>query len=385
MKYLSDLVHAQLEYKKPGNIPEGIQIEELVEIAHRNQLDYLILGALLKLDLAEDKKCNIKPFVIQSTIKSLAQVCCLKELEEKFEKEGIYHQALKGSVLKKMYPSPEMREMSDIDVMIYDENLNRAKIVVEEMGFNLVESVKHHDIYRKSPFLIIELHHELYDKDVDKIQYDYFKNEKHLIAKEGRKYALQFSAEDFYVYLIAHIAKHFYETGCGIRNVLDVYYYRHLYDSTWDEAFITKELGKCGLVTFEKRIHTLSQVWLGGQKPDPFSKALFDYMVDCGIYGKGENGIWGKFALHNQNKIIKYRSYAKMWYYFPPVSYMESDYPWLKKYPYLLVVAWGIRGVHGLFSKDGREKRKMLSNIKCEDICTINDIYKGLQLDFKKI
>jgi hypothetical protein len=106
-------------------------------------------------------------------------------------------------------------------------------------------------------------------------------------------------------------------------------------------------------------------------------------MLDCGIYGKGENGVWGQLALQSKNKNMDYHTYAKRWYYFPPLSYMENYYPWLKKRSYLLTAAWVIRAVHGLFSKEGREKRKMLLNIKSEDICTLNDIYKGMQLHFK--
>lgn len=384
MQYLSDLVRSQLEGKKPGNIPEGIQIEELVAVAHSSHMDYLLLGALLKTDLTEEKKSGIRSVVIKSTLKSMTQVSCIKELEERFEKEGIYHHVLKGSVLKGLYPTPEMREMSDIDIMIYDENLDRAKKIVEEMGFVLYESVKHHDIYIKAPLLVLELHHSLYDKDVDKTQYEYFKAEHNLIAKEEKKYSLQFRSEDFYVYLISHMAKHFYERGCGIRNIVDVYYYRQLYETTWDEAKITTELDKCGLTIFENRIHTLARVWLGGQKPDLFSELLFNYMVDCGIYGKGEYGLWGKFAMLNKSSNIKYQSYAKWWYYFPPTSYMKRDYPWLKRHPYLLVVAWVIRAVHGLISNDGREKRKMLLRIKEEEVRTINHIYKGMQLNFNK-
>jgi hypothetical protein len=274
--------------------------------------------------------------------------------------------------------------MSDIDVMIYDKNLDRAIKVVEAMGFTLYESVKQHDIYMKYPMLVIELHPALYDEEVDKNQYEYFKNKNNLITKEGKKYGLIFTNEEFYVYLIAHMAKHFYERGCGIRNIVDVYYYRRVYEATWDESVIMTELEKCGLKSFENRINTLAQVWLGGQKPDFFSILLFDYMVDCGIYGKGEYGLWGKYAMLNKSKNKNYQTYAKWWYYFPPISYMVRDYPWLKKHPYLLVVAWGMRGVHGLFSKDGQDKRKMLLEIKSEDIITMNVIYKGMQLNFNK-
>ncbi len=406
MQYLSDLIHAQLEYKVPDGIPENINLEELVEAANKNHMDNLILGALLKSDLAEEERLRIKFLVMQGTIKSMTQLACLRELEERFEKKEIYHQELKGSVLKYLYPAPELREMSDIDIMIYDESLNRAKKEVEDMGFTLHKSVKHHDIYIKPPLLVIELHHALYDRDVDRTQYEYFKDEKELEAKEGKKYALQFNTEDFYVYLIAHMAKHFYETGCGIRNIVDVYYYRKLYEETWDETAITKEIKKCGLTEFENRIHTLAAVWLGGRQPDLFSTVLFNYMMECGIYGKGENGIWGQFAVRNKNNRVNDKcntvhgasclaignknnrasdkSYVRRWYYFPPKAYMENDYPWLKKRPYLLAAAWGIRAVHGLFSKAGREKRKMLLNIKNEDVRTISGIYKGMGLNFKK-
>lgn len=384
MQYLSELVHAQLENIRPQNIPEGISLETLVEVAHRNHMDYLILGALLKTDLTEEQKSSIRPYVIKSTVRNLAQVHCLRELEDRYEEEGIYHLVLKGAVLKQLYPVSEMREMSDIDIMIYDENLNRAKKIVEELGFTLFKSVKHHDIYVKAPYLMIELHHALYDKNVDKNQYEYFQRDKLTIAKDGKKYAMQLSTENFYVYLIAHMAKHFYETGCGIRNLMDVYYYRKSYATTWNYAYLGKELQECGLTVFEQRISTLAQVWLGGRKTDSFSETLFDYMLNCGIYGKSENGLWGRFAKEDSNKDTRLKLFAKSWYYFPPLSYMESDYPWLIKHPKLLVVAWGIRAVHGLLHKDGREKRKMLLNIKNEDISRIQSIYKGMQLDFKK-
>ncbi|BCN29022.1 nucleotidyltransferase domain-containing protein [Anaeromicropila herbilytica] len=383
MQYLGELVLAQLDNKKPSNIPEGIQVEELEYIACNNHMNYIILQALLKTDLPEEKKASMKSIIMQSTILSLTQVGCIRELEERLEQEGIYHQILKGSVIKRIYPSPEMREMSDIDVMIYDENMNRAKRVVEGMGFTLLCSIKHHDIYVKPPFLTIELHYELFSKNVNQNQYDYFHNEKHTNVKEGRKYALQFSTEDFYVYLIVHMAKHFYEAGCGIRNVVDIYYYRRLYQVAWDEVYIENKLEECGVLEFEKRVHTLARVWLGGEEIDKFSQNLFEYLVECGIYGKGENGIWGQIATLNHTPIIKNKSHARLWYYFPPISYMQRDYPWLIKQPHLLGLAWGIRAITGLFNKEGRKKREMLLDIDNDKVNKIYEIYKGMQLNFK--
>ena len=44
MEYLSELINAQLENRRPQDIPAQIDIDKLVQIAHENHIDYLILG-----------------------------------------------------------------------------------------------------------------------------------------------------------------------------------------------------------------------------------------------------------------------------------------------------------------------------------------------------
>ena len=36
----------------------------------------------------------------------------------------------------------------------------------------------------------------------------------------SKMYVYDFEAEDFYIYMMAHMAKHFYKRGCGIRNLV---------------------------------------------------------------------------------------------------------------------------------------------------------------------
>ena len=92
------------------------------------------------------------------------------------------------------------------------------------------------------------------------------------------------------------MAKHFYETGCGIRNLLDIYIYQNAYKATMDRRLVEEELRKCGLLNFEREMKNLSVIWLDNLAGDTFYNNLFEYMLDCGIYGKGENGVWGQLA-----------------------------------------------------------------------------------------
>lgn len=383
MRYLSELIHAQLSQSQPSDIPEEITVEELEHIAHTNQMKYLILGALLKTNITEEEKNRIRPYVTSSVLQTLTQINCLQEMEKQFEQKGISYQILKGSVLKNIYPSPEMREMSDIDVLIFDKSMEKAKLVMQELGLVLKKSVKHHDVYTKPPFLAVELHWALYDKNVDNNLFEYFKNTNNLRQKKGSSYALEFLPEDFYVYMIAHMAKHFYETGCGIRNIIDVYIYRIFLQEQLDAQRIQNKLEECGLSIFEDKIHTLSSSWLEGEPMDSFSESLFEYMLECGIYGKTKNGIWGQFVKQKGETRESYKAYLKKWYYFPPFSYMVEHYPFLRSCPYLLPAAWSIRAMHGAFSKGGNERRNLILYLENEEIMKMNIIYKGVQLKFK--
>lgn len=383
-KYLANLVLTQLKGGKPNNIPDNIEVEKIFDIAGRGHMNYMLLGPLLNTDNFPEEKINEARYKVQSSILiTLAQVTELKRLVEAFEEAGIRNLPMKGSCMKYMYPSPEMREMSDIDILVDDNMMEKAGKVMTELGYKLAQSVKHHDVYFKGVSLVIEVHRSMYDKTVDGNQYDYFKSFDRAILKEGYKYTYELGKEDFYVYMIAHMAKHFFATGCGIRNLVDVYIYLEKYGNEMDRSYLNKELKKCGIYEFAVNVEELAYIWLGGKKGSQFYDELFQYMVDCGIYGKNENGIWHKFAEEKQSDKKLTRFQLKKWYYFPPLFYMAEYYPWLEKFPFLLPVAWCIRACRGIFMKEGTQKREMLKVIDGDKAKTYQNIYKRMKLKFK--
>lgn len=382
-QYLAELVHAQLENRVPMDIPEGISIEELMNISGRNHMNYLILGGLLKTkNIPEDMLPVLRSRVMRSVMCTGNQVMEIKELEKRFEENGIKNQLMKGSRLKFIYPSPEMREMSDIDVLIGEEGMEACDKELKEMGYHLHQSIKHHDVYMKEPFMVLEAHRSMYDKTVDSGQFSYFSNFSRARLMEGKKFTYDFGPEDFYIYMMAHMAKHFYKMGCGIRNLVDIYVYHNKYSATWDEKYINEELEQCGLLPFTRHMEKLTQIWLGGEASTEFYDQLFQYMLDSGIYGKDENGIWNKFAEEKASGKKPTRFQLKLWYFFPPLHYMSEYYPWLEDHHYLLPVAWVIRAFGGVFRKKGTYKRKMINEIDSQSINVYQNIYQEMQLHF---
>lgn len=382
--YLAELIHAQFEFRKPAPIPEGIEIDKLIQLSEKGHMDYLILGALLKVDgLSEQYISVLRSKILTSVSKTMMQVNELREMDRRFEEKGIVNQPMKGARMRFLYPSPEMREMSDIDVLIHADSMEKAATELQDMGYSLHKSIHHHDIYTKYPYMIIEAHRAMYDKTVDKNQYEYFTNFSKAQLMENHKYTYDFNAEDFYIYLIAHMAKHFYTMGCGIRNLLDIYVYLKQKGAAMDRVYVDSELEKLGLLTFTKQMEELAFVWMEKKQYTEFQQQIFDYMLDGGIYGKDENGIWNKFSEEKMDEKEVSRKKLRKWYFFPPLSYMKEYYSWLEKYPCLLPAAWLIRACKGLFEKKGIYKREMIRDIPQEQIQIYKKIYQAMELHFK--
>ena len=172
-----------------------------------------------------------------------------------------------------------------------------------------------------------------------------------------------FDAEDFYIYMMAHMAKHFYKRGCGIRNLVDIYVFLEKFGGEMNAGYLKRQFAVLGLTAFAEHMEKLARIWLQGEPGEAFYQQLFDYMQGCGIYGKDENGIWNRFCDAQPEKGEKGRDALKRWYWLP--------------------AAWGIRAARGVVCGRGKYKREMLRQIDASQIGVRQDIYRRLQLRFR--
>ena len=116
-EYSRELILATFERRAPAPVPEGLTFEDLIDICNKGQIQYLFMNSLMKIVTDEDKKDLMSKALGCSTYKTFSQMVTAKAISEALEKEGVRHQLLKGSVTKLIYPAPEMREMSDVDLV----------------------------------------------------------------------------------------------------------------------------------------------------------------------------------------------------------------------------------------------------------------------------
>lgn len=381
-EYLSELILSQLEKRKPKPVPKGLSLATIYERANANHILYLVLSAMSQLELSQEEMKLIQKQLISRTILSENQIWEIKRLQEAFEREKIKNQPLKGALIKTWYPIPEYREMSDIDILVDDSDMNKIQSLMESLGYTLVQKEVHHDIYSKDKILCVELHRFLYSPEVDRIQHHYFGSFEHSIKDDDKEYCYHYSNDDLYIYMIAHMAKHFYETGCGIRNLVDIYVMKHGQKCALHQDYINEKLKYCGLLSFAEHMEKMSQVWLENRESDEFYDQLFEYMISGGTYGKCENGLWNKYAKSKSISKRHGRIALKLWYYFPPLYYMKEYYTYLYRIPILLPWAWLVRGIRGIIGHKGKDKKEVINKTDLNQIAALQKVYREMKLNF---
>ena len=274
-----------------------------------------------------------------------------------FEKErkGLYeflnnHQIdflpLKGIVIKDYYLDQNTREFADNDILFSASKDKMIKDYFVKRGYKSEYFRKsNHDIYQKKPFFNFEMHRALFmeredGREFSKYFKDYLKNSQ---IKEGYEHYL--SKEDFYIYFLAHAFKHFDNSGCGIRTLIDCYLY--LKQNELDFAYINQELDKIGLLEFSNKFSSLAIKVFDEQELNDEEKEMLLFIASSGTYGTLENSV---------NKGVKEKGKFRylMRRIFPPMSFYKTAYPRLFKTKILIPLAWFMRLFRIIFKNPKR-------------------------------
>lgn len=117
-----------------------------------------------------------------------------------------------------------MRTSCDIDILIYEEDLEVAINSLETKGYRCGER-NYHDVSLYSPSKIhLELHFNIQENmdNLDAVLKDAW---EYAVPTNTSQYA--FSKEFFAFHIFAHMAYHFVSGGCGIRSLLDIWVLKH--------------------------------------------------------------------------------------------------------------------------------------------------------------
>ncbi|MBR4308890.1 MAG: nucleotidyltransferase family protein [Oscillospiraceae bacterium] len=269
----------------------------------------------------------------------------LNRVVQMLEEEKNPYVLLKGSRMRGFYPDPVARTSCDIDIL-FKGNEERIHERMLEFGYEFVVDAGTTINYLCSP-VEFEMHRCLFDNHLDfhgffdKV-WDYARP----VGEGTVEYVL--TEEFFYVYMIAHMAKHFTRYGSGVRPVIDLYLYNSKPPVEFDRQKAEEILQEIGLLDFERRLKALTKAWFETGKLTEMDQKLTDYIMEAGIYG--DSRTMSANTVKDASRANTERLKVIRGYVFPPAKVMKRLYPRLMKCSVMLPVAWVCRWYKGAFT-----------------------------------
>lgn len=272
---------------------------------------------------------------------------------------------LKGCLLKHYYPETFYRSMSDMDILVRQEDRAIVKECMEKMGYKTECFGKEgHDVYMKPPVTNIEIHHVLFE-NVHSVYRNFFQKIRESInGDEPGVYAM--SKEDTYLYLLAHLAKHLKNGGAGIRQILDIWLYLQKEEDGFDQSYLRESLKMLELEKFHTTIKELGEYWM--HPPEEKSERLeqlTDFVINNGIYGTKENSFTNRVLRADESENLNRKKRRAVWsIFFPAWKDLCTAYPFLKKWPVLFPFVQIKRACKFIFFKSGKDYVRTVANVK---------------------
>ncbi len=278
--------------------------------------------------------------------------------------EGMRPIVVKGIICRNLYREPDFRSSGDEDVLIPWDQFDTYHQAFQNHGMIMVDQSENPETagevtyHKKGGLLNIEQHKELFASGSE--AYGKFNELFENVFKNIRCEKIQgidvytMGHTDHLLYLILHAFKHFLHSGFGIRQVCDIIMYANLYgkEIQWNDILtqccrIHGELFAAALfdigekyLNFDPDQAGYPQNW---RELEADGEDLLEDLIDSGIFGDATMSRKHSSNITLQAAATEIKGKSKVSLktsLFPDKKYMERRYPWLKKYPALLPVAW---------------------------------------------
>lgn len=292
----------------------------------------------------------------------------LEEIDKSFNMQKIDYLYFKGFKIAKYYPKPDLRTMGDCDILVRPGTLNKAKHLLEDLGFNKV-SEYYESVYEYKK-LKYELHdHLLFDEIVNTDADISFCNKAWDYANSESDYKYILDDSFHLAYLIVHLKKHLTNKGVGLRQFVDIYLF-FKYANINDELF-HKFLKELNLEKFYDVIVSLCSRWFEGTNQNSLSQKFFEeaseQIFNFGVFGH-QNVAKQEFVSYNRKK-----EYGKLGsivsFAFPSYEVMRHSeyYTYIDGKPFLLPAAWFYRFIRLVVNKRLKEQKDFVKNTISDD------------------
>lgn len=369
-EYFLQIVAASLSGDPVPPLPSDVDFSMLCKLAYRNAVQSILYLALRaqKENIPTDIFARLEKSYQAGLMREAAQQAELHFLREALTQAQIDFLLLKGTHLKSLYPTPEMRFMVDMDVLVHEQDIIRAKEIILSRGFHVEFDNGKDLVLIKKPFLTIELHRSLFQPNY--ALYPYFSQVWNRVERVSeQEYSMP--PNDLYVYTLAHLAEHYTTAGSCFRPVMDLFLMEQHFGDQLDFSYIDAQFCALGIAEFADNIRMLGKAMFAGSTKNDTLRLMENYIT---LGPPVQNAAAAAEAANTkESKPVRMLKTA-----FPGYRHMRLRYPILKKLPFLLPVFWLLRFVKYTFTKDAHivRKREALKNVDQKSSDVMESIFR---------
>lgn len=364
-----------------GDLPaEKVDWPAIFTLANQQKLLPILFEAVRKMPAAEGNTALFamtKQQVIGQVLNQTVRTAEFADLYRQLRAAGLHPVVVKGQLCSRLYPLKDHRISADDDLYIPDaefmachEQLLANGLRTDTPADELSTTDEVSYTKNGSP-LYIELHRHLFDSAEDAHdELNHFFTDLKPVEIDG---FLAMPPHEHLLYLILHAYKHFVRSGIGLRQFCDIGLWARAYHDEIDWQILHDQCASVHAATFAAAAFRIAKDYLGIEFDLP---APWDGSIDVepllhdslcgGVYGSND-----LTRLHSStvtlNAVKASRTGEKssvLSTVFPKREYLEHRYPYLKKRPYLLPVAWAQRLAHYASEKQSGAGNSASGSIK---------------------
>ncbi|MGH4119452.1 nucleotidyltransferase domain-containing protein [Clostridium sp.] len=294
-----------------------------------------------------------------SLLCGINQIMHIKQMSkvfENFREANIPIIALKGLVIRDLYPHPELRSMSDADILVHKGDIDKSEKVLVNLGYYKDSSIEIHSTFDHKKHLSIDLHwalvNELHIKTVSHFDKTLWTNTR-TVAMNGLP-ILALSLEYELLHLILHMASHMIKSGFGLRQLCDVVLFIESKKDHIDWKIFFEKVKLYNIENLTITIFIVCKELFNMDLPKEQDIKYFNYNhhIEFLINEIFASGVFGKrdYIRSNSTKIMQ-ENYNNdenstneinlmISFLFPSPKKLNVKYSYAKKYPFLIIFAW---------------------------------------------
>ena len=346
-----------------GALPaENVDWPAVFALAGQQKLLPIVFEAVCKSPAAAENAAlfaAVKQQVIAQVLHQTVRASEFAALYQTLRAAGLHPVVVKGQLCSRLYPQTDHRISADDDILIPDgeffachEQLLANGLTTDTPADELPTADEVSYTKNGSP-LYIELHRHLFDSAEDAHdELNHFFADLNPV-EIGGFWAMP--PREHLLYLLLHAYKHFVRSGIGARQFCDIGLWARAYHAEIDWQRLHEQCESAHAATFAAAAFCIAREYLGidFDLPTPWDASidvepLLHDTLCGGVYGSND-----LTRLHSStvtlNAVKASRTGEKssvLRTVFPKREYLEHRYPYLKKRPYLLPVAWAQRLAH---------------------------------------